>query len=258
MSEPFALRPEGGCLDALTLDRLLAEERDGLESARAHLGTCANCAGRLEALRQEQAVFMTRARVTPAVVAIDERLAARRGSPWAWLLRPWLAWPVASMGAAAVILVLMVRPGPAPAPGEAIRLKGSFELTALRVGEHATAKPLGPTDRLVAGDRIVFAVTTPSPGTVYLFARSGPEALAALGTFAAPGGEPWQLPVSATLDAQPVDERVSAVFCRTPVPAALIEARLREIELHGVTEASFEVEGCAGRSLLLRRAAAPL
>lgn len=257
MTDPFDLRLESDCLDQLALDRLLAGECQGLAAARSHIDRCPRCTARFETLLREQAEYMTHARVTPAVVAIGDRLAQRRSSPWARLLRPWTAWSVAGVGAAAAVFALMALPRGDRAREESIRLKGGFQLAVLRVGENSIARPVAPGDRLTAGDKIVFRVTTPETGTVHLFSRSGEQPPVVLGSFEAPAGEPWQLPLSATLDEGRDEELVIAVFCRSPVPAAQIEARVREASPRDAGVVRLALPDCESRSLLLRRTPAP-
>ena len=127
-------------LNLYTLERLLAEERRGLDDARAHLDTCAQCQQQYRELESEAVTL-----ASPELVAakVDELWAKREAASndtsqrIAWLRRPrvWLPATLALVTGLALLLffwqsrtgansdlersvltVLVARPGQAPRP----------------------------------------------------------------------------------------------------------------------------------------------
>ncbi len=110
-------------LSPLAVSRLATDESEGLDEANAHLDACAQCSQRVSEARDAGAQF----RANPAMQAMWANIASTDVEPdeppaKSRALHPGIWAGVAGMVAAAVVVVVMQR------PGDEIRTKGSASL----------------------------------------------------------------------------------------------------------------------------------
>jgi hypothetical protein len=203
-----------GCLSDLRIDRMLAGDLEGGESARAreHLAGCSACGARVAAFEAARAV------IPPDLEAI-RRLAA--APPAATARRPWRAWwpslgVALAVGAAA--LIVAVRPR---APDETTRIKGGPRL-GFFVKHGDDVRRGRPGELVNPGDMVRFVVSTPQQAhltiagadsrgvvTVYFPVASVADTVAA--------GSDVVLPRATQLDDTLGPETISAYFCERRV-----------------------------------------
>ncbi|MBK7863954.1 MAG: hypothetical protein IPJ65_36170 [Archangiaceae bacterium] len=143
--------PSPFALEQLHAGDLPTEQR---AAAQAHIADCARCLQTLSALEGAQARFLTE---QPATLGLARALAQppRRAAPPRRLV---FAGFGALAALAATLALVTLLPS---APVEAVRLKGAA-VTVQR--ERAGAVwPLGPADRIAAGDRLRVVLTVSRP-----------------------------------------------------------------------------------------------
>ena len=202
MSTPFTSRTSDACFSSLQLDRLLAGELTEGESERirVHLGACARCAARLDALR----------------AASEERLPPLRVVPLASRSRVPVRAVAAAIGlAAAASLLLVVRP-----PGT--RLKGPGFALAMYVDHQGDVRRAAPGEAVAPGDAVRFAISSPvdtfvavlsldakGRGSIYFPAGGHAERVQA--------GRDVALPLGTRLDETVGEERIVGLSCASAV-----------------------------------------
>lgn len=231
MTQGHGLFDREGHLSELGLHHVVAEELEGEAAARveAHLGSCAGCAARLEALRAEAASPLPPLRLNAAPEAAnspppDERPRTREDR-WA----PWFAVASALVAAAVALVVL-----PTPSEDEFRARSASLSLEVWREAAGG-AERLQDGDAVRPGDRLGFRVSSSDPGFLLVLGRDGagtvypvwpPQPEEAADFAAAPQGA--QLEVSLVLDATPGEERLVAFRCPRQPLRDEVENRLRE------------------------------
>ncbi len=209
MKNPLARRLWPACHSALHLDRFLAGELDEAESEtlRAHVSHCALCSAALDDMRPRGT--LPPLRVVP--------LAARR-----W--RPRIIAAAAGLAAAASVVLIARRP-----TGE--RTKGPGFSIAAYVQHAGEVRRVGPGESVSPGDALRFAVTVPAPGYVAVLSVD-PQGRASIYYPASdraapvnPGGE-VALPLGTRLDATVGEERISALFCDSPIDLEPVRAAI--------------------------------
>jgi hypothetical protein len=242
MSEPTTPSTTGEThVSPLALERLAAGDLagDALASARAHLGDCAPCAGRLAALELDTAGFAARGDHGARLDAIAAGLSpahARRSR------RRYLALAAGIAGAIAAAGVLVaLEPGRGRSSGDIPgheardphgheRRKGGAGLTVIRRSPDGRIDELAADSPVHPGDAVRFRVSAPEDGFVGVlgidaagvvspYAPAGP----ALEPIA--GGPAVVLDGSIILDDTLGPERIVAVFC---AEARLVDALLAE------------------------------
>jgi hypothetical protein len=150
--------PDG---DTLLLDELgeLAVNRS--LALRAHVETCARCAGERDGLRRMMEELRSPSGASDDGAAFGARvLAAARGVPQARRAdptrrRPRLAVAAGTLAAAAAAAWLVARPGPPPASVEpAPPIAGTFAARGAAAGEHAGGERLSAEILLVREGRL--------------------------------------------------------------------------------------------------------
>ena len=212
-------RPET-CLSELRLDRWCVGELEPAEreAVRDHLGVCARCRTRLEAIESDQHCV---ARTLPPL---------RRNSA-----RQRWAWGVGGLAAAAAVLVIVLPLGPEPddrhpmpgahAAARSTRIKGDERLGffvqrdgAIARGQHG--------DVVYPGDRLRFEVSTSAPAHVAVLSVDGAGVISVYHPFGpvtqAVDAGVGVLDTAVELDDTLGDESVIAVFCTSAVEVAVL------------------------------------
>jgi hypothetical protein len=214
-------------LSSLIIDSLAAGKLDAaeVETARAHIATCARCRGDLDAA--EAAVAHFERSVLPRTIGAIQRPRRR----WWWIVPSVLAPALATLA-----LVWWFRRPAAPIDDDTLRIKGglTFQVFANRHGE---VIPVRDGTHLDAGDSIRFVVGTGAPYIMvvsidgaghpsiyypYEGERSGTAT-----------SEPSELPGSIVLDATNGPERVFALASATPLDAQVVTRALETIGARG-------------------------
>ncbi len=232
---------QDGCLSNLALDRLAQGEGTAgeQEQARAHLGTCASCAGAAEALALDRTRFADEADVPALALDALER-AERAPAIVAWAPdgaadRPrWSRWlaPVFGVGLAAAGFLMLAR---TTERGDDLRAKGGFAVElyvkhaerpadgrlhtgeALHPGDHVRLRLLNANrDSFVA----VLAVDTRAAVSVYYPQQ---DTAAALGA-----GADGPLPSAVELDDALGGELLLAFSCPQAVPVPSLVAAVQQ------------------------------
>lgn len=240
-------RPEA-CLSDLSLDRLRIGELASAEAdeAQRHLAGCAECASRLEALRDDASRFSDA--IWPAREAQLVQRRARRG--WA---RPASISAISAL--AASVLVVLAWPSQ-----PAMRTKGADALALFVRHSDGRVESVLPGGRLSPGDVIRFEVTSDRAGVVTVLGIDAAQAVtpyvpaSALGPGLA-AGRSWILDEAIELDGTLGPERIVAVVCeaerakadllaeaRRALAAANGDPRRMELRVPGCTTSSFLIE----------------
>ncbi len=122
-------------LSSLVLDELAAGV-PASEAARAHVGSCGSCQGKLEALRAERVAFVGSAPAVEQLARLQQRRddVARAQAPApSWLRWLWAPVAVGAVAALALFVTPPARVDPA-APTERVKGAATFELRAQRTG----------------------------------------------------------------------------------------------------------------------------
>jgi len=241
------------CLSELELDRLLAG--DPAPSLRGRLAACDHCRKRLAALERERDERMTPDHVGRQADAIFAALSATPGRAGRRPGRGWrVAAPVGVLAAAAAVALVWSRQPPSPSSdggGDTIRLRGGvrFEVVLAAPGP---PRVLTDDDAVPAGATLSFRAGCPGGCSVALFAVGAggatPLADASPPPWRIAGAAPELLPVSATLDDAPGDDRLVAFLCREPRDLAALGAAAAAPMPH--------VPGCEIRTQRVRRSGA--
>ena len=179
----------------LSIDQLLAGELHRADEAaiRDHAAECPHCGALLADALAAQQQF---ARVRP-------RLAVPR-----WYARHMPTLAAAGALAAGLAFALW------PRPQAAVRTKGTAILGGF-VAHGDAVRRAGPSERVVAGDRVELYTTTDVPAW---FAAVGADGAVYVAPVPVPAGREHVLPMSIALDGS---ETVTGIFCPGPFdPAA--------------------------------------
>lgn len=230
------------CLDDLALEKVLLDAAG--EGALAHLAGCADCTGKLEVMKRENAQF--RQYVYPATV--DAVVASTRPRRWwAWALVP------AALAASALLSFRTVEP-----PAEYVGVKGgTVGLAVFSLDATSAAVQLQDGAAVHADASLRFQVRPVAPCYLWvvsvdplgqvsrLFPAEG-EAARVTGDTTLPGG--------ATLDGREGPERVIAVCTPAPVPFEAVVNAARVTTPEGVRAVrQLDLQGVQGSLLLEKR-----
>jgi hypothetical protein len=230
--------------DALELDLLALGKLPEERAARLneHLRGCGVCRADRATFQEERAAFD--ARVFPRTLPlVTRRVLGKPGfARWRGL---WFALP--SVAAAALAVVLWVRPGAAPSPARApetagdpaVRPKGGATLSVFArssggvfaVGPEHPALAAGTEIRFVAnggGLPFVMIASIDGGGRATIYYPFGGPASARLG-----GEGRQELPGSITLDDASGPERIFALYSRAPLGSAPVLEALRRLGARG-------------------------
>ena len=263
MTSPASSPRAPGCVSDLELDELLAgdlAEQPREAVLRAHVDGCARCRARLAAFSAVEPP--PAATMLPRVV----RAAAtpRRVTRWR------LAAALMTLGAAAALFAVRLRPRGEPGAGPEERTKGSLALVVF------VKRPSGVVDivtgggTLHPGDEMRFGLAAARPGYAVVLGLDAAPSVTLYAPYAA-AGAPAQairldhpgtttLPGSIVADATAGAERVVAVVCEAAPPLEALRARALAV----LTAASGDParvaslgSGCLESSVLLRKEPRP-
>jgi hypothetical protein len=246
---------QGGpqCPSEVMLHRLRAGELTGeqAQATQRHVGGCEDCKARLERLAAGFAAFpeadpiRMMAAIRRGVDAQPPRLAAR----WRLWLRSALV-PLAAV-AAALILVVALRPGDSPHP-PGLRAKGGPLLHVFRLKDGAAVEALSG-ERFTPGESLQLTVDVPADslvrvigieagGTLYpIWPQGGGEAFAPM-----KAGSGQRIPGALTLDETPGPEHFHVIAC---APRAVPPS----CRSHGASDPPACSEGCQSSAFILRK-----
>lgn len=186
---------------------------------RAHVDACEACSARLQALLSARASFVqARDQHAFARTVISRRKSRRRPTHWLW---------AATLAAAAALLVIWMRDDPT------VRYKGGtlFQVFVQRDG---SPQSLANGQRLAAGDQLAFAYSLTEPRYLLLLSIDDTGTITKYYPLdarpASPLGptRPRPLPVGIELDGHRGEERLVALFSRTPLDEARVQNALRK------------------------------
>jgi hypothetical protein len=251
-----------GCVSDLELDELLAGDLAGLRreaTLRAHIDGCARCRERLAAFSAVEP--------PPAATMLPQVM---RASATRRLTRWRLAAAVMTMGAAAAVFAVVLRPRGEPGAGPEERTKGSLALALFVKRPSGTVETVTGAGTLHPGDEMRFAVAAARPGYAVVLGLDAAPSVTLYAPYAA-AGAPAQairldhpgtttLPGSIVADATAGAERVVAVVCEAAPPLEALRARALAV----LTAASGDParvaslgSGCLESSVLLRKEPRP-
>jgi hypothetical protein len=250
-----------GCASDLDLDELLAGDLAGQPreaTLRAHIDGCARCRERLAAFSAIEP--------PPAATMLPRVMRARAPR----LTRARLAAAVITLGAAAAVFAVLLRPRGEPGAGPEERTKGSLALALFVKRPGGTVETVTGGGTLHPGDEMRFAVAAARPGYAVVLGLDAAPSVTLYAPYAA-AGAPAQairldragtttLPGSIVADATAGTERVVAVVCEAAPPVEALRARA----LAALTAASGDParvsslgSGCLESSVLLRKEPRP-
>jgi len=232
------------CLSEVALVQLDAGElaADRVDAAQAHADACPRCTATLVEIRADRAAL---AGTTPLWLGATPR----RRSPAVWLAVPVLL-------AAAAALVVVLRPSQAPdvVRDDGVRVKGDGLVLEIYVNHAGVTRRAAADEPVVAGDRIRFALRSPTSGAssvhAAVFSLDGADQASVYATADVPlDPTSRELPGAIALDATLGIERLIALAC---VPALDVEKLRTQL---AATGALATPTGCMRADATLRKVA---
>jgi hypothetical protein len=246
-----------GHLTVLSLERYLAGEV-GDSTVQDHIGTCAVCATRLQALREDGAANHIQPRALP------KRSVA-----------PVYGALLAAAAAVAIYVAVPKEPGveqdptlstPWVEPADYFRVKGSLNVEFfVKRAEHVTKAKDG--DPVYAGDRMGFRISTPRAGQLMIAGIDGqgdpylcyPQGNEGRSMSIGPTKSLTTLDQAIVLDEVLGQEDLVAVFCEEPFEFDRLSEALRRSRLEQKESAFITSAGCRTRTIrLTKKRAEPL
>jgi hypothetical protein len=247
---PLSPFTRDGHLHDLALHQVVTDALPIEGEVAAHLAGCPPCQDRLAAAQAAAAEPLPPLRLAAVAPVPAARPAANRLPTWAVglaslaaaLLLSWTLWPAPPIDAE---------------PAEVMRPRGAALSLEVYKQEGETARRLGDGDTVQAGDRLGFRVRHAEGGHLLVLGRdqagqiypawpAGPAPDAAV---VGPAAEAVTLDVAVQIDAQPGEERLTALLCAGPL-------RWEQARGH-LASGGPAPAGCVEDSLRLSKPAAP-
>lgn len=203
-------------LSEFALERFLLQPAAGTQS---HLDACARCAARLAEMKKQGDEFLQY--VFPATVEKVEQAAERGLSRFRWfqLLAP------ASAAAAALMVLLLVKPAPMEIYGEKGG-PGSIGLGVFLNGDGG-ARVAREGEEVAANAAIRFRIQPSAPCHLWIVSVDASGQVSRLFPTEGDGGAlvatRYEVPGGAVLDGKPGPERVLAICTQAPIFYATLE-----------------------------------